>query len=246
VEKSKDATTGAGPVREAIGELLATSGLVTVVFVSGTVRVQLGAGGIGVALLGSILLGFGYGLVIWSFGSLSGAQTNPLVSIIASLLGGQRWSRTLLRIAAQIAGAAATGALVPKVVAYTVVAGDVTYAGSAGLAEAVAAFGFVLVALAVAHRRNVRVPVALGAFATASFWMTGHATVGNPLLSSTLGFVTNGRNAAKLLSSASVVSAAAVGASLAVLLALFLFPNARDAAKVLLFVPADENVTDGH
>ena len=234
-----------GPVREVIGELLATSVLVTVVFVSGTVRVQLGAGTMGVALLGSILLGFGYGLVIWTFGSLSGAQTNPLVSIIASLLGGQRWSRTLLRIAAQIVGAAAAGALVPKVIAYTVVAGDVPYEGSAALAEAVAAFGFVLVALGVAHRRNVRVPVALGAFATASFWMTGHATVGNPLLSSTVVFVANDPAASKLFSSAGVAAAAAVGASLAVPLALFLFPNARDAAKVLLFVPA-EDVTDGH
>jgi glycerol uptake facilitator-like aquaporin len=183
--------------------------------------------------------------VIWSFGSLSGAQTNPLVSIIASLLGGQRWSRTLLRIAAQIAGAAAVGALAPKVAAYTVVAGDVPYEGSAALAEAVAAFGFVLVALGVAHRRNVRVPVALGAFATASFWMTGHATVGNPLLSSTVVFVANDPAASKLFSSAGVAGAAAVGASLAVPLALFLFPNARDAAKVLLFVPA-KDVTDGH
>jgi hypothetical protein len=28
-------------------------------------------------LLGSIALGLGYGLVLWSFGGLSGAQTNP-------------------------------------------------------------------------------------------------------------------------------------------------------------------------
>jgi len=227
-----------GPVREAVGELVATTVLVTVVFVSGTVRVQLGAGTMGVVLLGSILLGFGYGLVIWSFGSLSGAQTNPLVSIIASLLGSQRWSRTLLRIVAQIAGAAAAGVLVTKALVYTAVAGDATYEGSAALAEAVAAFGFVLVALGVAHRRNVKVPVALGAFATASFWMTGHATVGNPLLSSTVLFVTKGAVAAKLVSAANAAGSAAIGASLAVLFALFLFPNARAAAKVLLFVPA--------
>jgi glycerol uptake facilitator-like aquaporin len=228
------------PVWEAVGELVGTSVLVMVVFISGTVRVQLGAGTMGVALLGSILLGFGYGLVIWSFGSLSGAQTTPLVSIIASLLGGQRWSRTLLRIAAQIAGAAASGGLVPKVAGYTVVAGDATYAGSAALAEAVAAFGFVLVALGVAHLRNVKVPVALGTFATASFWMTGRATMGNPLLSSTILFVTKGPAAPKLFSVAGEAAAAAIGASLAVLVARFLFPGVRDAASVLLFVPAKD------
>jgi hypothetical protein len=99
----------------------------------------------------------------------------------------------------------------------------------------VAAFGFVLVALGVALRRNVKVSVALGAFATASFWMTGRTTVGNPLLSVTAVLVTTGGSAAEIFS---LAGAAAIGAGLAAVAARFLFPRAREAARVLLFVPA--------
>jgi len=221
------------PWREALGELLGSSVLVAVVFASGAVRVQLGTGTMAGALLGSLALGLGYGLVLWSFGSLSGAQTNPLVSIVASLLGGQSWRRTLLRIVAQVVGATAAGATVPRVLPLAVER-DASYVGSSSLAEAVAAFGFMLVALGVAHRRNVKVPLALAAFATASFWMTGRATVGNPLLSSTVLFVTKGLVAPELLSA---TGAAAIGAGLGAVVARVLFPHVRESAGALLFVP---------
>jgi glycerol uptake facilitator-like aquaporin len=221
------------PWREALGELLGSSVLVAVVFASGAVRAQLGAGTMAGALLGSIALGLGYGLVLWSFGSLSGAQTNPLVSIVASLLGGQSWRRTLLRIVAQLAGAAGAGVTIAQVLPLTVVR-DAAYAGSSSLAQGVAAFGFMLVALGIAHRRDVKVPLALGAFATASFWMTGYATVGNPLLSSAVLLVAKGLIASELFSA---MGAAAIGAGLAVVVARFLFPQVREAAGVLLFIP---------
>ena len=219
--------------REVIGELVGSGALVAVVFASGAVRVQLGAGTMRGAIPGSIALGLGYGLVLWIFGSMSGAQTNPLVSIVASLLGGQPWRRTLARIAAQVAGAFVAGVLIQQLVPF-LVAGDVGYPSSSVWAESVAAFGFVLVALGVALRRNVKVPVALGAFATASFWMTGRATVGNPLLSATVELVSTDRSAAELLS---LAAAAAIGAGVAVDAARVLFPSVREAASVLLFVP---------
>jgi glycerol uptake facilitator-like aquaporin len=221
------------PWREALGELLGSSVLVAAVFASGAVRVQVGAGTMAGALLGSIALGLGYGLVLWTFGPLSGAQTNPLVSIVASLLGGQPWRRTLLRIVAQAAGATAAGATLPRLLPLAAER-DASYVGSSSLAEAVAAFGFMLVALGVAHRRNVKVPLALAAFAIASFWMTGRATVGNPLLSSTVLFVTKGLAASELLSA---TGAAAIGAGLGAVVARVLFPHVRESAGALLFVP---------
>ena len=223
------------PLRAGIGELLGSCVLMAVAFASGMVRVQLGAGTMAGALLGSTALGLGYGLVVWSFGSLSGAQTNPLVSIVASLLGGQPWRMTLLRISAQVAGAAGAGALLQGLTPHKA-SRDWTAVGSPLLAEGVAAFGFMLVALGVAHRRNAKVPVALGAFATASFWMTGRATVGNPLLSTTIELATTGLAPRELFSTA---GAAAVGAGLGVLVAWFLFPWVRKAAGALLFVPAN-------
>ena len=106
------------------------------------------------------------------------------------------------------------------------------------LAEGVAAFGFMIVALGVAHRRSVTVPLALGAFATAGFWMTGRATLGNPLLSTTVLFATKGLVAREVLST---VCASGAGAGLAVLFAWFLFPRVREAASVLLFAPPERS-----
>jgi hypothetical protein len=81
-------------LRELAGELLGSSLLVAVAFASGVVRVQMGGGSMSAAVLGSVALGLGYGLVVWSFGGISGAQTNPLVSVVASLLGGQALTRS--------------------------------------------------------------------------------------------------------------------------------------------------------
>lgn len=97
------------PYREALGELLASTVLVAVAVASGLVRVQLGGGTMAGALVGSLAFGFGYGVVLRSFGGMSGAQTNPVVSVVASLLGQQPWGRTLMRVLAQLVGAAASG-----------------------------------------------------------------------------------------------------------------------------------------
>jgi glycerol uptake facilitator-like aquaporin len=221
--------------REVAGEFLGTGLLVAVAFASGVVRVQLGSGTMAGALLGSLALGLGYGLVLWSVGPLSGAQTNPLMSIVASVVGKQRWTRTLLRVFAQTLGATATGFLVSRLAPYTFTRQDSNIAPNL-LAEVVASFAFVLVALGVAHRRDVKVPVALGALATASFWMTGRVTLGNPILSSTVLLVAGGEH----LTGAAFLQmggAALAGSGLAVTVALFLFPHAREAAAALLFVP---------
>lgn len=222
-------------LREMAGELLGTSLLVALVFASGAVRAQLGAGSVAGALLGSAGLGLGYGLVLWLVGPISGAQTNPLVSIVASMIGPQRWVRTALRIVAQVAGAAAIGLVISRVAPYTF-AHDTPNISPRLLAEAVASFSFLFVALGVAHRRDVKVPLALGAITTASFWMTGLGTLGNPLLSFTVLLVAGADHATGLVL-LRVGAATVVGSGLGVGLALFLFPHARESAATLLFVP---------
>lgn len=207
--------------------------LVAVMFGSGAVRVQLGAGTMAGALLGSIALGLGYGLVVWSFGGLSGAQTNPLVTLLASAMGEQRWSSAVARIVAQLAGATGT-TLIAAQIGPLWASGDTAVAGARGVAEGVASFGFVLVALGVAQRRDIKVPLALGSFATASFWMTGRATVGNPLLVLSVFVVRGEHDAGGLLIA---LGGAVLGAVLASAVARLLFPRAREAASCLLFVP---------
>ena len=102
------------------------------------------------------------------------------------------------------------------------------------LAEGLAAFGFILVALGVAPRRNAKVPLALGAFATASVWMTGRATVGNPLLAASVLLVSQDYSPSRALF---LAGSAIIGGALAAAAARFLFPHAREAAGYLLYVP---------
>ena len=173
--------------------------------------------------------------MLWSFGSLSGAQTNPLVTLIAVTVGSQRCAPSLARILGQFLGAAVIASLVSKYAPYTFVR-DHMYVALHPLAEAVAAFGFILIALGVAHRRDARVPVALGAYATASLWMTGRATVGNPLLSVAVLMVAAPEQC-DVWSVAEIAAASVAGAGLAVPLALFLFPQAKKSASALLFTP---------
>ncbi len=206
--------------RVVLGELLGSGVLVAVVLASGAVRVQLGALTLESALLGSVTLGFGYGLVVWPFGSLSGAQTSPSVSIVASVLGHQPWRQTALRIASQILGAATGFSLMVRLAPDTFTNVNAAHPVPSILGEGVAAFGFILVALGVAHRRDATVPLALGALATASFWMTGRATVGNPLLSVTVLSLVDGATPSAMLSALSV---AAIGTGLAVVTSRFLF-----------------------
>jgi glycerol uptake facilitator-like aquaporin len=220
-------------LRTVAGELLGSALLVAVMFASGVVRVQLGAGTMAAALLGSLALGLGYGLVLWSFGGLSGAQTNPLVTLIASALGGQSWGSALARIVAQLSGAGAA-TIVARRLELLWTAGDLPVAGATGVAEAVVSFGFVLVALGVSQRRDIKVPLAIGAFATASFWMTGRATVGNPLLALSALLVSEEQGPWPFLTA---LGGTVVGAGVALAVARFLFPQVREAARCLLFVP---------
>ncbi len=220
--------------RVVLGEFGASAMLTLMVFLSGTGLVQVGVGSAGAAILGSAMLGFGVGLIIWTFGPLSGAQGSPLVTLVATALGRQGVATAFLRIGAQVVGMG-LAVLVLSAIVPNVTTGP-SYRRVHPLAEGVAAFGFTVVALGIANRRNVRVPVALGAFATASFWMTGRATLGNPLLSFALLYLTTPQDvtASSLAEGmAGGLGGAAVGAALA----LFLFPHARESAAVLLFRP---------
>ena len=180
------------------------------------------------ALVGSLAFGLGCGLLVATFGPLSKAQANPFVSVLASFCGGQSWAQTAICVASQIAGAAAAAVaiFVPALAA----------SGSAEvrpLADGVAAFGFLLVAVGVAQRRSAHVPLALGAFATASFWMTGRASLGNPLVSVALA-------ATKHLTATGVcwvIGGSGAGSALAAAVAWFMFPRARASFGLVVYAP---------
>jgi glycerol uptake facilitator-like aquaporin len=225
--------------RDVVVELAGTASLLLVVLLSGTQQVQFGKGTLTDALVGSVSLGLGFALILWTFGRYTGAQNNPLVSLIATACGGQPTWRTLRLVSGQLLGATVAVAIataLPKSAS-----ADSDYIAVHLLAEGVASFAMLLVALAVAHRQDAYVPLALGGMASASVWMTGRGTLGNPVISVPVIMLATGMShPADVLR---ILGAQVLGAAVAVGVAAFLFPWARQSARVLLFRPvrADES-----
>ena len=217
----------------ALFEVAGTALLMGVVVLSG-VRVQLGQGTLTEALLASVMLGLGFGLILWTFGPYTGAQGNPLVSFVATVYGGQPVTRTLAMVSSQLLGAGLVAGIIHAVLPELASSGR-DYVPIHMLAECMASFGMLLVALGVAHRQDASVPFALGTFAMASLWMTGRATLGNPVISITVLILSTGW--VPVADVLRVLGAQVLGAAIAVGVASFLFPWARESARVLLFWP---------
>ena len=101
--------------------------------------------------------------------------------------------------------------------------------------EAIAAFGFILVALGVAHRQDVQVPVAIGAYVSTCFWFTNAGTSGNPLTLVAASVASWSRGAPAPPHTGLAILASGMGAAVATVVALWLFPTARVAAARLLY-----------
>jgi hypothetical protein len=112
--------------------------------------------------------------------------------------------------------------------------------GANMIGEAVIGFGFVMGALAVAQRRNIMVPFALGSYTTAAFLMTGHPTAGNPLLAIVVQVV-RPASQGSVLDALLAAGVSMAGAAAALPVSLYLFPHARDTARLLLFTPRNPN-----
>ncbi len=88
-----------------MAEFLGTAFLVAAVVGSGIMAERLVAGNVAMALLANtIATGAALVALILTFGPISGAHLNPVVSLPDAMEGGLAWSETLLYIAAQIFG----------------------------------------------------------------------------------------------------------------------------------------------
>ncbi len=91
---------------EIVGTLIVTLGTVAPDALDRGLGLHLGYG------VRAACTGVGTMIVIYAFGTVSGAHTNPITTIAFALRGDFAWSRVPLYVAAQFAGAAAAGALV--------------------------------------------------------------------------------------------------------------------------------------
>lgn len=170
--------------RRVVAESLGTALLLATVVGSGIMAERLSGGNVAVALLANtIATGAALVALILTFGSISGAQFNPAVTISDLIQGGISKRDALAYIVAQIigafAGVAAANVMfeLPVFFAST----KVRTGAAQWFSEFVATFGLLAVIWGCVRLRSaVVVPFAVAAYIVAAYWFTASTSFANP------------------------------------------------------------------
>jgi glycerol uptake facilitator-like aquaporin len=220
--------------RRLLAEFVGTALLVTAVVGSGIMASALSPHDAGLQLLeNSVATAFALGALILTFGPVSGAHFNPVVSAADWFLGrraGTGMSAAQLGgyAAAQTAGAIAGSILANLMFGLAPVgfSGRDRDAGHLWLGEVVATAGLILLIFALARSgRSPAAPAAVGAYIGAAYWFTSSTSFANPAV--TVGRAFTGTFAG--IAPASVpgfVGAQIIGLAVGVGLLLALYPVA--------------------
>jgi glycerol uptake facilitator-like aquaporin len=169
--------------RRAVAELVGTALLLAVVVGSGIMAQRLFPESVGLALLANALAtGGGLIALILTFGPVSGANFNPVVT----LYDVARRARPARELGPYV-GAQVAGAIVGVWVAHVVFAlpvFEVSHHVRSGLplmaSEVLATFGLLVVIAGVAAHRGEAVPYAVGGYILAAYWFTPSTSFANP------------------------------------------------------------------
>lgn len=169
--------------RRLVAEFLGTAFLVAAVVGSGVMGDRLANGNIAVALLANtIATGAALVALIFTFGPVSGAHLNPVVTLADAIEKGLSWPHALQYIAVQIAGGIAGTitahlmfGLSPVFISQHVRSGPTQL-----FSEFVATFGLVSVIWGCSRTRSSIVPFAVGSYITAAYWFTASTSFANP------------------------------------------------------------------
>lgn len=170
-------------LRRATGELVGTAFLLATVVGSGIMAERLSGGVVALALLANtIATGAGLVALILTFGPVSGAHFNPVVTIADAWEGGRPWADVPPYVAAQV-----FGALLGVAVAHGMF-GEPLFSPSRHvrsgpaqlLGELVATFGLLSVIWGVSRKSAPMTPFAVGAYITAAYWFTSSTSFANP------------------------------------------------------------------
>lgn len=169
--------------RRVTAEAIGTALLLVAIVGSGIMGERLAAGNVAIALLANtIATGAALVALILTFGPISGAHFNPVVSLADASQGGLPWQDAWAYTIAQCIGA------VVGVGAADYMFQEPLYSWSqhvrSGLpqafAEMVATFGLLAVIWGCSRRRATTVPFAVAAYITAAYWFTSSTSFANP------------------------------------------------------------------
>jgi glycerol uptake facilitator-like aquaporin len=169
--------------RRASAEFLGTLFLLSAIIGSGIMAERLAGGNAAIALLcNTVATGAMLVVLIQTFGPISGAHFNPVVTLVFAARGEARRGEVAVYIPAQIAGAILGAWLAHLMFAAPVFEVSTKARDGFGqyLSEAVATFGLVGTILGVGRFRADTVPVAVGLYITAAYWFTASTAFANP------------------------------------------------------------------
>ena len=164
-------------------EFLGTAFLVAAVIGSGIMGERLASGNVAIALLANtIATGAALVALILTFGPISGAHFNPVVTLADAWEGGIPWVDAVSYILAQIFGGIG-GAIVAHLM-FGLPAISLSLHTRTGppqwFSEFVATFGLLSVVWGCSRTRASAVPFAVGAYITAAYWFTASTSFANP------------------------------------------------------------------
>lgn len=171
-------------VRRAAAEFIGTAFLTVGIIGSGIAASRLSHGDPGFTLVANALAtGLVLVAIILALGSVSGAQLNPAVTLVAWMTGGLSRSEALTYALAQLGGAI-LGAVAANVM-FGLGAFSVAAQSRSGwelwMSEVVATFGLVLVIFGLVRSgRLTAVPFAVGAYIAAAILFTSSTAFANP------------------------------------------------------------------
>lgn len=166
-----------------VAEALGTAMLLAAVVGSGIMGERLASGNEAVALLANtIATGAALVALILTFGPISGAHINPVVTFASALQRHTPWREVPVYIIGQTGGALAGVAVAHLMFELPLlsVSHRVRDGGAQIFSEFVATFGLLLlIFVCVRFRPNV-VPFAVAAYITAAYWFTSSTSFANP------------------------------------------------------------------
>ena len=166
-----------------VAEAIGTAMLLAAVVGSGIMGERLAAGNVAIALLAnSLATGGALVAIILTFGHISGAHLNPVVTMADAWQGGVAWRDVPAYVIAQIAGAFAGVGL-----AHVMFGLPLFFAsqrersgGAQVVSEFVATFGLLALILGCSRFRSSALPFAIAAYIMSAYWFTASTAFANP------------------------------------------------------------------
>ncbi|MDQ1833910.1 aquaporin [Massilia scottii] len=169
--------------RRLVAEGLGSAFLLAIVVGSGIMAERLAGGNVALALLANAsATGAGLVALILTFGAVSGAHFNPLVSLSAAWQGQLPAAQLAPYIAAQLAGALAGVMAAHAMFELPLLSASlhVRTGPSQWWSEFVASFGLLGVIIGCSRTRPGVTPFAVAAYITAAYWFTASTSFANP------------------------------------------------------------------